>query len=339
MCMDNRVLEDGSLRARMDAIRPFTAALDEIQDHVVVTDPDGHVLYMNPAARRLTGYSLEQVLGRNPGDIWGGRMEQDFYERMWHRIKVEKLPFTGELKNMNAAGKEYWQELRISPVLDAGGDIEHFIAIEPDITERKQEERSRKEAMSVIGHESLSPATAVRWLLELVLERGGMDAQESAQLKEAYRENTRLIDLLRDMIVLSGEGEAHPRQENIDLHTVLENAVAAARLKYPDVRMRSELHPVPALRGVASVAERLTELLLRRAARLPAHAGGELSVSLDDRGGRPVLAVEADLPGDAGQDSLRDKLIIVLAAALHADEPVIRRDAGHERIEISFPAS
>ena len=125
-------------RTLAEEIAPLTPGFDLLSDHVIITDVDGHVLYMNAAAEKKTGYSKEEVIGKNGGKIWGGLMEKEFYTALWESIKTHKQTYVGEVKNRAKDGTEYWAELRITPVLDNDGNIQCFIGIEPDVTARKE---------------------------------------------------------------------------------------------------------------------------------------------------------------------------------------------------------
>lgn len=122
----------------MAEITPLTPGFELLSDHVVITDTDGVVLYANKAAVEKTGYSASEIIGKNPGKLWGGLMPKEFYESMWKTIFVDKKTFVGDVQNKKKDGSKYWAELRIFPVLDDRGDVSVFIGIEPDITERKE---------------------------------------------------------------------------------------------------------------------------------------------------------------------------------------------------------
>ncbi|MBI4225264.1 MAG: PAS domain-containing protein [Candidatus Sungbacteria bacterium] len=126
-------------------IAPLTRGFDLIADHVVITDVNGNILYANEGAMRHTGFSKDEMIGKNPGDLWGGHMDPKFYEDMWHMLTVLKMPFRGEVKNHDKEGSEYWQELRIFPVFDQHNEVRFLIGIEPDITWRKTDEEHQRQ--------------------------------------------------------------------------------------------------------------------------------------------------------------------------------------------------
>ncbi|RJQ36318.1 PAS domain-containing protein [Candidatus Parcubacteria bacterium] len=125
------------LKQLRSEISTLSEGFDLIGEHVVITDPEGSIVYANDAVEKHTGFPPAEILGKNPGDLWGGIMDKDFYERMWKTIKEEKRPFIGDVQNRNKDGELYWQELHIFPVLDDAGDVKFFIGIEPDATIRK----------------------------------------------------------------------------------------------------------------------------------------------------------------------------------------------------------
>jgi two-component system, LuxR family, sensor kinase FixL len=131
------VLTKKQIRRFQDEISELIAGFDLLADHVVITDPNANIIYANRAVQKHTGYSIEEIMGKNPGDLWGGLMPKEFYEKMWEKIKRFKIPFVGEVENRNKDGDKYWQELRIYPILDDAGDVRFFIGMEPDITLRK----------------------------------------------------------------------------------------------------------------------------------------------------------------------------------------------------------
>ena len=131
-----KILTKATLTKKVKEIESLKKGFDFVADHVVITDVDGNIVYANKAVERNTGFSISETLGKNPGDLWGGTMPPDFYKRMWHTIKEQKKPFVGEVQNRTKDGKEYWQELHISPVLDNSNNINFFIGIEPNITDQ-----------------------------------------------------------------------------------------------------------------------------------------------------------------------------------------------------------
>ena len=125
------------LRAQKEELDKFKLAADNSFNHTVITDPDGHVLYANEAAEKLTGFAIGEMLGKTPA-LWGKQMSREFYESFWHAIKQEKRSYLGEVTNRRKDGTRYLASINASPILDARGQVKFFIGIERDITAERQ---------------------------------------------------------------------------------------------------------------------------------------------------------------------------------------------------------
>lgn len=231
-----------TLEKKMQVILPLKRGFDKLDDHVIITDPKGNILYANKAVEKKTGFPLRQVLGKKPGDLWGGNMPKSFYKKMWHTIVVEKKPFVGEVKNKKKDGTFYWQELRISPVKNRSGKIQCFIGVEPDITERKKEKESQQNLMSIIGHRILSPVTVIRWSLDWLLRGKNLKRDQRKKLKIMYKESKGLVRMMDDLMFLAHFGKGHPQNENIDMHKEIQNIIAIVKNQYPKVHFMFDDH-------------------------------------------------------------------------------------------------
>ena len=103
---------------------------DAFSEHVVVTDANAVILYANKAAEEATKFSSQEMIGKNPADLWGGNMPKEFYQEMWQTIKESKKPFVGDIKNTRHDGAEQWQQLYVAPLLDAKGKVKYFLGME-----------------------------------------------------------------------------------------------------------------------------------------------------------------------------------------------------------------
>ncbi|MDO8811975.1 MAG: diguanylate cyclase [Gallionella sp.] len=121
-------------------LRLFEVALDSVANGIVITDVHAHIQWVNPAFTQLTGFSLEEALGRRPGDlVKSGRHDPAFYRSMWETI-MSGQTWHGEIVNRRKDGSLYDEALIIAPVSGEDGKIRYFVAIMQDITERKQAE-------------------------------------------------------------------------------------------------------------------------------------------------------------------------------------------------------
>jgi PAS domain S-box-containing protein len=112
-------------------------ALESSINCIVITDKNASVQWANPAFEELTGFKINEVIGKNPKEFISSKKQtEEFYSQMWRTI-LDKKPWKGELINKKKDGTLYDEELIITPVLDEQNEIVNFIAIKQDITYRK----------------------------------------------------------------------------------------------------------------------------------------------------------------------------------------------------------
>lgn len=134
-------------RHRNQELRLLNAAVSRINDILLITeaepaeDPDGpRIVYVNEAFERRTGYSSEEVMGKTPRILQGPKTQRSELDRIRTALEDWK-PVRAELINYTKEGVEFWLELDIVPLADDNGRYTHWVAIERDISERKQAEQ------------------------------------------------------------------------------------------------------------------------------------------------------------------------------------------------------
>jgi PAS domain S-box-containing protein len=128
------------------------AALQSAANAIVITDRVGKIISVNQAFTQLTGYSQEEVIGHKPNILKSGSHPDSFYQNLWKTILSEEV-WKGEIENRRKDGSLYTEEMTITPVRQAQGEISHFIAIKQDITDRKklQQEILQSQKIQSIG--------------------------------------------------------------------------------------------------------------------------------------------------------------------------------------------
>jgi diguanylate cyclase (GGDEF)-like protein/PAS domain S-box-containing protein len=115
-----------------------SAALEAAANAIVITDTEAVIVWANPAFSALTGYSLNEVIGKRPKDlVKSGLQTPEFYRVMWDTIKSGRI-WRGEVVNRRKDGTLYTEELTITPVHDEQGRLTHFIAVKENISARKR---------------------------------------------------------------------------------------------------------------------------------------------------------------------------------------------------------
>jgi PAS domain S-box-containing protein len=139
-----------------------TEILNQTNSIAIVTNKEREIEWVNAAFTRVSGYTLDEVLGKNPGKLLQGK-DSDPATIAYLRDSIRALkPFSTELVNYNKDGTPYWIEIKGQPLLNERGDVEHFFAIEEDITPRKKAEQLLAESKFRLEM-AIDAANAAMW--------------------------------------------------------------------------------------------------------------------------------------------------------------------------------
>ena len=130
-------------------LRKLNTAIEQSGNSIIITDISGKIEYVNPAFLNITGYSLQEVMGKNPNILKTEYHDASYYKKLWETVN-NGLTWRGEFMNQKKNGELYWEEATITPVLDETQKITNFIAIKEDITERKKDEELLRERLNFI---------------------------------------------------------------------------------------------------------------------------------------------------------------------------------------------
>jgi PAS domain S-box-containing protein len=122
-----------------ETLRMLSQAVEQSPTSVVITDPEGAIVYANPKFSDLTGYTLSDVQGQNPRILKTDLTPPETHFRMWNDIKAGKV-WRGEFCNKKKSGDLFWEAASISGVINESGVITHYVAVKEDITVKKQTE-------------------------------------------------------------------------------------------------------------------------------------------------------------------------------------------------------
>ena len=122
-----------------DRLRLAASVFTHADEGIVLTSATGRIIEVNDAFCRITGYSREEVLGRNPRIFKSGRHDDACYAELWRQITKEGS-WKGEIWNRRKNDEIYPEQKTISTVRDESGLVRHYLALGSDITERKNME-------------------------------------------------------------------------------------------------------------------------------------------------------------------------------------------------------
>ena len=247
------------------------------QNAVVISDAAGRIEWVNEGFTRLTGYTLPEVLGRVPGHV----LQNDETDRatVAHiaACVARGEPFQAEIVNQAKHGRRYWLAIDAQPIRDKDGRLTNFIAIESDITERKQAEeelrqaklvaeaasRAKSEFVANMSHEIRTPMNGVLGMTELLLDSDLTERQR--RFAQTIRNSGEaLLNIINDILDFSKieAGRMELDSSPFDVRAVVEETaeLLAARAHAKGVELACNIaSEVPV--GVEGDAGRLRQVL------------------------------------------------------------------------------
>jgi PAS domain S-box-containing protein len=136
--------EFNNMTANRKELEKLSLVVNMTSNAIILTDKEGLIEWVNAGFTRTTGYTLEEVIGKKPGSfLQGPDTDPATIQRIREKL-LSKQAFTEEILNYTKQGEPYWLSLNITPSLDQNGNVTQFIAIESDVTERKQGEEAQR---------------------------------------------------------------------------------------------------------------------------------------------------------------------------------------------------
>ncbi|MDV3504526.1 PAS domain S-box protein [Marinobacter sp. M-5] len=143
--LDDRILYTAFLKdvteevTRRAEFQMLSMVANETDNAVIITDPNRHIVYVNHGFTQLTGYHLDEVQGKSPGDLLQGpHTDEATVEKIRTKIRNNE-PFYDEILNYDRDQKPYWVSLAINPVFNESGKLTHYISIQANVTQTKEQ--------------------------------------------------------------------------------------------------------------------------------------------------------------------------------------------------------
>ncbi|ACF13157.1 multi-sensor hybrid histidine kinase [Chloroherpeton thalassium ATCC 35110] len=212
-----------------EELRKFSKVVEQSPSCVLITDLNGNIEYVNPFFTKLTGYSAEEVLGKNPKILKSGEMNETVYDTLWKTITAGGI-WNGELHNQKKNGELFWEEVSICPLFDEEGYITHYFAVKQDITSKKkiEEQLRQSQKMEAIGqlaggvaHDFNNILTVILANSEIALAK--LKDQPSAQdnIQQVKKAANRAASLTRQLLAFSRKQILEPKI--LDLNDLIQN--------------------------------------------------------------------------------------------------------------------
>jgi hypothetical protein len=199
-----------------EQIQKLTKSVEQSPSSIIITDVDGIIEYVNPKFLEITGYSKEEVIGRNPNIQKSGEVSEEVYKQLWETV-VSGDVWRGELINRKKNGELYWEWATIASIKNDAGIVTNYIAIKEDISDRKQMEadliiakekaeesdRLKSAFLANMSHEIRTPLNSIIGFSELLAE-DRLDPERKKEFLTIITETgNSLLAIISDIMDLS----------------------------------------------------------------------------------------------------------------------------------------
>ncbi|WP_435310968.1 response regulator [Primorskyibacter sedentarius] len=247
-------------------------------DSVILSDADSTIIWANDAFTRITGYPLEEAVGKTPAELLNG---PDTCPETCRRIveaRESGVPCREEVLNLTRDGRTIWVEANIVPILNRDGKVETTVAIERDITSAKEQERllaeakrsaedaarTKAEFLATMSHEIRTPMNGIIGMAELLA-----DTQFTSE-QRVYAETIRssagaLLKIVNDVLDFSrlDAGRMSLCSERFSPTACIREAADLLRLQASDKRLFIDIcHTTPLPRMVSGDQGRVRQILV-----------------------------------------------------------------------------
>jgi PAS domain S-box-containing protein len=272
----------------------LVTAIEQAGDIIVITEPSGRILYVNPAFESTTGYTSEEAMGNNPRILKSGTQDKAFYKEMWNTIARGEV-WRGRFTNKRKDGTLYEETATVSPVKDSMGQVINYVAVKRDVTAELilQKQLLQAQKMEAIGtlaggiaHDFNNLLQAILGYADLLLMRKAPGDPDRHKIEIIYRAARDGADLVSRILTFSRRLEANTRPT--DLNVQIRRVEKLMRRTVPKM-IDIELILADDLRIIDADPAQIEQILLNLAVNAQ-HAmpdGGELlietsNVSLQD---------------------------------------------------------
>lgn len=240
---DGTILDITDKKIAENELMLFSAAIDHTPTGVVITDRWGKITYANPYFTKLTGYTIDEVLGTRIEQY--GVVNDVESANTWRRL-ISGAVWKGELNFLSKKGELLTELTSVAPIRNDKGEIQNIVILTEDITERKHAEiatfeakekaeeatRAKEQFLSTMSHELRTPMNSVIGISNLLLEENPRpDQEENLNILKFSAVN--LLAIINDILDLSKieAGKMEFLNEDFDLHYTLINIKRAHALR------------------------------------------------------------------------------------------------------------
>ena len=236
-------------------IEMLAEALQGAGESVIITRPDGEIIYVNQAFTDITGYAYEEAIGNNPNMLRSGKQDKHFYQRMWNSIKSTGQ-WKGELWNRRKNGELYPEALDVRSIPDDEGNTKFLVGVFSDLTEQKRVENAllQTQKLEAVGtlvggvahnfNNLLAAISGKAYVAQTKSKKSDAPSAVLENLSDIQNLSFEASHLVKQLLAFARESQ-HDK-ENLELAEIIKDAIATAQIGIPgDVEINIDISDSP----------------------------------------------------------------------------------------------
>ncbi|MBT3296815.1 MAG: PAS domain S-box protein [Verrucomicrobia bacterium] len=267
----------------------LVAAVEQSAEAIVITDAQGLIEYINPQFEKTTGYSLDEVRGRNPSLLKSGKQDDAFYEALWATIVRGEI-WRGHFVNRKKNGQLFEEEATISPVKNESGEIINYVAVKRDVThENEMEERLQQaQKMEAIGtlaggiaHDFNNILTSIIGYTQLAESETEDNPDAQNYLEQVRKASRRAAELIKQ--ILSFSRSSMRERSLLNVGSLVQEALKLLRSTIPttiEIKQQVDLGCGPILADATQMHQVVMNLCTNAYQAIEEH--GSITVTLKE---------------------------------------------------------
>ncbi|MDP3312433.1 response regulator [Lutibacter sp.] len=210
------IIDNTERKIAVDELRKLSRAVEQSPASIMITDLNGNIEYVNPKYSTISGYSFNEVKGKNPNILKSGNTKPEVYENLWNTILNGK-EWSGEFLNKKKDGSTYWENIVISSIKDTEGNLTHFLAVKEDITQRKkfeldliaakekaeESDRLKSAFLTNMSHEIRTPMSGILGFSELLKTPDLSPEKQQKYIEIIEKSGNRMLTTINDIMDIS----------------------------------------------------------------------------------------------------------------------------------------
>ncbi len=225
--ISSQIASSISRKQKEEQIGILTQSIEQGPSIVMITDLDANIEYVNRKFEEITGYTYDEIIGKNPRILKSGDTPVQSYTELWSNLKSQKS-WKGEFHNRKKDGTLYWENAFITCIRNSEGELTNYLAIKDDITEKKRLEHQLIQAQKMesigtlaggIAHDFNNLLTVINGYSDMLLMKHTSKDKIFRELSAIRAAGDRAEKLTRQIMAFSRKQIYKP--QTMDINSII----------------------------------------------------------------------------------------------------------------------